>query len=55
MNTFFEKATPVWLKGLEAEKTVTMGLYTALNGEKLFKGVNLLKRFEEQYYKYILS
>lgn len=34
MNAFFEKATPVWLKGLEAEKTVTMGLYTELSGEK---------------------
>lgn len=34
MNTFFEKATPVWLKGLSTEKTVTMGLYTKLSGKK---------------------
>ena len=34
MNTFFEKATPVWLKDLETEKTVTMGLYTELSGKK---------------------
>ena len=41
MSDFFKKASPVWLKDLETEKTVTMGLYTALNGEKLFKGGNL--------------
>ncbi len=34
MNSYFEKASPVWLKGLETEKTITMGLYTALDGEK---------------------
>lgn len=34
MSDFFKKAKPVWLKGLETEKTVTMGLYTAISGEK---------------------
>ncbi len=34
MSSFFEKAVPVWLKGLETEKTVTIGLYTTACGKK---------------------
>ena len=34
MSDFFKKASPVWLKDLETEKTVTMGLYTELSGKK---------------------
>ena len=50
MNVGFKKAESVWLKGLETEKTVTMGLYTKVSGVNA-----VLKIATSGFYKVFLN
>lgn len=50
MGDFFKKAVPVWLKGLETEKTVTIGLYKKVTGKKA-----ILKIATSGFYRVFLN
>ena len=50
MNVGFKKAESVWLKGLETEKTITMGLYTEVSGVNA-----VLKIATSGFYKVFLN
>ncbi len=50
MDNFFEKACPVWLKELETEKTVTMGLYSKVSGKNA-----ILKIATSGFYRVFLN
>ena len=51
-NGFFAKAQPVWAKGLEKEKNITLGLYKKISYEK---GKAVLKVAVSGFYKVFLN